>query len=177
MDFRLTISYQILNLSKTVYEGTERVTAWVQENQCIKNSLPICEFWSWVTNFYNPPKMDIRIFESQLFSAVTGIDMDTGKLAKAGERIWNLRRAIMIKRENRTREDDTVNEPYFKKAIPCLMGTGVGLSCGPIDKIKFEALKDRYYKLRGWNIETGWPTREKLEELGLQDVADELSVL
>lgn len=170
-------SYQILNPSKTVYEGVERVTAWVQENQCIKNSLPICEFWSWVTNFYDPHRMDIRIFESQLFSAVTGLDMDTRKLAKAGERIWNLRRAIMVKRENRTRADDTVNEPYFKKAIPCLMGTGAGLSCGPIDKVKFEALKDRYYKLRGWDITRGWPTKEKLEELGLQDAADELSAL
>ena len=40
---------------------------------------------------------------------------------------------------------------------------------------KFEALKDRFYKLRGWNVNTGWPTRTKLEELGLKDVADELA--
>jgi aldehyde:ferredoxin oxidoreductase len=170
-------TYQILNLSKTVYEGTERVTAWVQENQCIKNSLPICEFWSWVTNFFDPPRMDIRIFESRLLSAVTGLDYDTQKLAQAGERIWNLRRAIMVKRENRTRENDTVNEPYFKKAIPCLMGTGAGLSCGPIDKAKFEALKDRYYELRGWDIKTGWPKSEKLDELGLKDIAGGLKNL
>jgi aldehyde:ferredoxin oxidoreductase len=106
---------------------------------------------------------------------VTGLDMDVHKLAKAGERIWNLRRAIMVKRENRTREEDTVYESYFKKAIPCLMGTATGLTSGPIDKLKFEALKDRYYELRGWDVKTGRPARAKLEELGLKDVADGLA--
>ncbi|MBU1209393.1 MAG: aldehyde ferredoxin oxidoreductase C-terminal domain-containing protein [Proteobacteria bacterium] len=27
---------------------------------------------------------------------------------------------------------------------------------------------DEYYQLRGWNPETGWPTREKLIDLSLQ---------
>lgn len=81
----------------------------------------------------------------------------------------------MVKREKRTREDDTINEPYFQKAITCIMGTATGLVNGPIDKAKFEGLKDRYYELRGWDVKTGWPTRAKLEELGLKDVADELA--
>jgi aldehyde:ferredoxin oxidoreductase len=167
--------YQILNPSKTVYEGTELVTAWVQDNQCLKNSLPVCEFWSWVRNFYSPPDMDLRIFESRVLSAITGLDMDVGKIAKAGERIWNLRRAIMVKREGRSRDEDTLNEPYFNKAIKCHGGTAIGLVSGPIDRAKFEKLKDRYYELRGWDVKTGWPTRDKLEELGLKDVADALS--
>jgi aldehyde:ferredoxin oxidoreductase len=167
--------YQIVDLSKTVYQGAERVAAWVEDNQCLKNSLPVCEFWSAIPSFYKPPKMDLRIFESGLLSAVTGLDIDADKLAKAGERIWNLRRAIMVKREDRTRENDTVNEPYFKKAITCLAGTATGLKAGPIDKMKFEALKDRYYDLRGWDVTTGWPTRAKLEDLGLKEIADELA--
>jgi aldehyde:ferredoxin oxidoreductase len=168
-------NYQIIDLSRTIYEGAERVTAWVQDNQCLKNPLPVCEFWSMIPSFYNPPQMDLRIFESSLLSAMTGLDVDVDKLAMAGERIWNLRRAIMVKRENRTRENDTLNEPYFKKAITCPTGSATGLVNGPIDKAKFEALKDRYYELRGWDVNTGWPTRAKLEELGLKDVADELA--
>jgi hypothetical protein len=29
--------------------------------------------------------------------------------------------------------------------------------------------------LIGWDVNTGWPTRAKLEELGLKDIADELA--
>jgi aldehyde:ferredoxin oxidoreductase len=36
---------------------------------------------------------------------------------------------------------------------------------------------DTYLQLRGWDKTTGWPTRAKLEELGLEDVADELEKL
>jgi aldehyde:ferredoxin oxidoreductase len=41
-------------------------------------------------------------------------------------------------------------------------------------KKKFEQMKDEYYGLRGWDRDRGIPTREKLEELGLGDVADEV---
>jgi aldehyde:ferredoxin oxidoreductase len=168
-------NYQIHDLTKTVYEEAALVTAWVQENQCLKNSLTICEYWTDLTNFYSPPEMDLRIFESRLFSAVTGVPMDAERLAKAGERIWNLRRAVMVRRENRTREDDTLNKPYFEKAITCHGGTARGGQYGPIDRVQFEKLKDKYYELRGWDVMTGWPTRAKLEELDLKDVADKLA--
>ena len=35
-------------------------------------------------------------------------------------------------------------------------------------------MKDEYYEIRGWDKETGIPTREKLVELGLEDVAEEV---
>ena len=37
-----------------------------------------------------------------------------------------------------------------------------------------ERLLDEYYELRGWDKRTSFATREKLVELGLNDVADEL---
>jgi aldehyde:ferredoxin oxidoreductase len=45
---------------------------------------------------------------------------------------------------------------------------------GPLDKERWETLKDRFYELRGWNVSTGRPARAKLEELGMKDVADKL---
>jgi len=33
---------------------------------------------------------------------------------------------------------------------------------------------DEYYEMRKWDKKTGWPTREKLEELDLKNVADAL---
>jgi aldehyde:ferredoxin oxidoreductase len=115
--------------------------------------------------------MDIAVFESRLLSAVTGVDYDSETLWKAGERIWNLRRAIMILEDDRTRQVDTLNHNYFERVCP----TGSALP-EPLDKARFEALKDRYYTLRGWDIETGRPTRQKLAELGMKDVADRLGI-
>jgi len=41
-----------------------------------------------------------------------------------------------------------------------------------IDEKKFEQMKDEYYEIRGWDRNSGIPTKEKLMELGLGDVAD-----
>jgi aldehyde:ferredoxin oxidoreductase len=35
-------------------------------------------------------------------------------------------------------------------------------------------MKSDYYELRGWDVESGLPTRAKLEELKLNDVAADL---
>jgi len=154
---------------KNVYERTEYQTAWVQNHQTLKNSLPICEYASTPNVFFHPPEMDIRVFESRTLSLVTGIDITVDKLWEAGERIWNLRRAVMVLRENRCREDDTLSPAWFER----LVGGQESLA-SPLDKTQWEALKDRYYQLRGWDIKTGWPTRAKLEELGMKRVADKL---
>ncbi|MDD4877030.1 MAG: aldehyde ferredoxin oxidoreductase C-terminal domain-containing protein, partial [Dehalococcoidales bacterium] len=155
--------------NKNIYQETERETVWVQNHQSLRNSLLICEFASMPGQFYHPPEMDIRIFESKLLSSVTGIDMNVDELWKAGERIYNLRRAIMILREKRQRDDDTINHVWFEET------TGdVRRLSEPLSIPKWEALKDRYYELRGWNVNTGWPARPKLEELGMKSVADKL---
>ena len=43
-----------------------------------------------------------------------------------------------------------------------------------LDRERFGPLLDKYYELSGWDPTTGWPTRAKLDELGLSDVADVL---
>jgi aldehyde:ferredoxin oxidoreductase len=154
---------------KNVYEQTEYQTAWVQNQQSLKNSLPICEYASLPSQFYHPPDMDIRIFESRILSAITGIDYSVEKLWEAGERIWNLRRAVMVLRENRRREDDTLSHVWFERVVG-----GAESLAGPLDRTLWEALKDRYYTLRGWDVKNGWPTRAKLEALGMRSVADKL---
>ena len=93
------------------------------------------------------------------------------ELWKAGERIANLSRAVMVKREDRTREEETYPDTFFE--TPWHTGGFIG-GIAQLDRDKFEALKDRYYRLCGWDIKSGRPTRPKLEELGLKDVADEL---
>jgi aldehyde:ferredoxin oxidoreductase len=43
------------------------------------------------------------------------------------------------------------------------------------NKGKFERMRNEFYKLRGWNPETGIPTDSKLRSLDLDDVAEEIS--
>ncbi len=162
---------------QAVYEGIERQTAWTHRNQSLKNSLPMCNFFCLPDQLFDPPEMDIRIFESRMFSIVTGVEMDVEELWRAGERIWNLRRAVMIKREGRTKEDDTFPDAMFDTVWHDMHPATGELVDAQIDREEFKALKERYYALCGWDAEKGWPTRAKLEELDLQDVADELEAI
>ena len=154
---------------RNIYKGSERETAWVQHHQCVKNSLPMCEYTTMPDLFFHPPNMDVRIFESSLLSAVTGIDYTPDELWTAGERIWNLRRAIMVLREDRKREDDTLSHVWFER-----LAGGSQQLAAPLDEDMWEALKDRYYELCGWNVSNGRPKRPSLEKLGLGSVAGQL---
>jgi aldehyde:ferredoxin oxidoreductase len=39
-----------------------------------------------------------------------------------------------------------------------------------LDREQFKPVVDEFYELKGWDTETGWPTQERLRELGLADV-------
>ena len=107
-------------------------------------------------------------FAADRFKAVTGLDVDEAALFQYGERICNLERAIVV-RDGRTRTAETLPEFFFKIPIPD--GSQAGKM---LDKGLFEKMKDEYYTLRGWDIETGWQTEQTLNKLGIADVAKEL---
>jgi aldehyde:ferredoxin oxidoreductase len=155
--------------TKVIYDRAEHSAVWVQNHQSLKNSLPICEYASMPGTYFHPPEMDIRIFESKILSAVTGIDYDVARLWEAGERIWNLRRAIMVLRENRDRKSDAIGHLWFERTV-----TGEQSLAAPLDRKKWEEVFARYYELRDWNPQTGHPTKAKLEALGMKNVADKM---
>jgi aldehyde:ferredoxin oxidoreductase len=155
--------------AKIVYERAEQSAVWVQNHQSLKNSLPICEYSSYPTSYFHPPLMDIQIFESKILSAVTGIDYDVKRLWEAGERIWNLRRAIMVFRENRERKGDAISHLWFERTV-----SGGQSLAAPLDRKQWDEVVTRYYELRGWNPQNGRPMKAKLEALGMKSVADKL---
>ncbi|MBM3299691.1 MAG: aldehyde:ferredoxin oxidoreductase, partial [Deltaproteobacteria bacterium] len=81
----------------------------------------------------------------------------------------NLERAFDV-RQGLRRDDDTLPDKFFD--TPLAKGKYKG---AVLDRTKFEQMKDEYYELRGWDKRTGVPTKEKLMELGLATVADEVS--
>jgi aldehyde:ferredoxin oxidoreductase len=100
----------------------------------------------------------------KLINAACGLDWTVTDLMKAGERAWNLKRAIN-NRMGLTAANDTL-----PKAL--LTPFPDGGSAGYVPDL--EGMLFTYYEARGWDEKTGKPTREKLVELGLEDVAKDL---
>ena len=70
-------------------------------------------------------------------------------------------------RQGLARKDDYL--PAGLSTIPKQDGPGAGAT------IDMDKILNPYYELRGWDS-NGIPTREKLEELGLGDMADALDI-
>ena len=141
---------------------------WHTDRGMIVDSLILCDYeHPRVFSMFSEDGSADTALMAKLFSACTGIDMNESEMQKAGERIFNLLRAIDVRNYGRCRE---VDEQTIKVGFH-YPGKDDGVV---LDKQKFLRLMDKYYELRGWNKENGWPTRKKLEELGLKRVADEL---
>jgi len=112
---------------------------------------------------------------AQLYTSATGIDITPEELSKAGERAWNILKAANV-REGFTRKDDRFPDKFFEplksgdKEIRLMNYSRTKeLTRGDVKK-----MFDDYYDERGWDIEKGIPTRKKLEDLDLKDVAIDL---
>ena len=153
------------------YEGKAVAAVVAQHNSVQIDSLGFCD---WFFPIQRPPNLfaedertrelgDLTL-ESQLFSMASGIDTSYEEMMKMSERVFNVERAVQV-RMGRRRDDDTFNDYFF---------TNPDRRGNPIDIVSWEKLKDEYYEIRGWDNKSGVPTSEKLNELDLKDVADEL---
>jgi len=84
-----------------------------------------------------------------------------------GERIYNLARAFNV-REGFGRKDDMLPARFFKESVP--KGP---LKGRPIKIRDFNKMLSEFYDLNGWD-RNGIPRKEKLMELGLEEVARDL---
>ncbi|MFQ6087054.1 MAG: aldehyde ferredoxin oxidoreductase C-terminal domain-containing protein, partial [Candidatus Bathyarchaeia archaeon] len=99
-----------------------------------------------------------------MLNAATGMQMTVDEFVKVGERIWNLARMFNI-REGFTRKDDTLPERILTEPLPSGIAKGQKLTQAQLNQ-----MLDEYYTLRGWDIQTGAPSKEKLRELELNFV-------
>ncbi len=129
------------------------------------DSLTLCQFvYGPAWQLYGPADT------LELVRSVTGWeDLEYEDIQAVGERRLNMMRAFNA-REGLDRKADTLPEKMFK---PLKGGPSDGWK---LDRDEFESSLDTYYKMSGWDVETGVPARPKLEELGLEWVADLLGV-
>jgi len=166
----------------TSYEGKALAAKTVQNRTCLKESLGLCDFASPTLYSYNTPDhLGDPELEAKLFNAVTGID---GKeLARYGERIFNLQRLILLREGRRVPEADYPSDRNFTEPYPGMphVGNRPMLVPGPgdtainvignvLNREKYTGLLKEYYRLRGWDEETGRPLPETLAALKLDDL-------
>jgi len=127
------------------------------------DSLNLCQFvYGPAWQLYGPKDV------VELVRAVTGWeDVSFNELQRVGERRVNMMRAFNA-REGIDRKKDVVPEKLFK---PLKGGVSDGWK---LDLTEVENALDKYFEFCGWDVKTGIPTRAKLEELGLDWVADQL---
>ena len=163
------------------YEGKEVPAYWHANRSVIKDCVTVddqmfprifsaktADGWSRTTD----PAMEGIDFEREMFVSATGVEMSPADWDTAADRIFNLERAIQIRNHGRTREHDEMVIESLE--LPEWWQSPLLSEKKGLDPEKFRALLSRYYEYRGWDAETGWPKRERLEAVGLADVADDL---
>ncbi len=168
-------------------KGKALASKMIQDYGYIKESLIVCDL-AWP--IYQVRDIDESIglstLESQIVSAITGRHLDEKELLKTGERNFNLQRAVLLRQGWGGRSGDSLSDYVFEEPLRwvfyspgCLVpGRGdepASREGSVLTKDEFERLKDEYYELRGWDVESGLPKETGLKELGLSDIASELA--
>lgn len=129
--------------------GKAAYVARHQDFRTVCNNLVVCFFAS------VPPTTLV-----ELLSAVSAHDWTLEEMLLAGERSWNLKRAI----------NGRLGLTPASEKLPYLLRQPLedGGQAGTLADM--EVLLDEYYTVRSWDPLTGQPTPKKLETLGLQFV-------
>ncbi|UMZ72902.1 aldehyde ferredoxin oxidoreductase [Natranaerofaba carboxydovora] len=146
----------------------------------LHDALTLCNWmWPWQVS----PREDLDFMgdtamEAKYMTAVTGEEYTEDELDEIAERLWTLHRLYTLKRAGYTNmrkehdekvadwvfDRDPDMEPFEEGTLKMdrddLLGTGL----------------DMFYEEMGWDKETGIPTRQTLERLGLSYAADELGI-
>jgi aldehyde:ferredoxin oxidoreductase len=129
-------------LNRLKFDGKAALVQYFQNLAAVIDSLVICPYAAFAIG---------EVEFASLLSTATGKSYTAEELLRAGERIYNLERMYNIK-IGFSRKDDTLPERFFGE--------------DGIDRELFGNTLTDYYHFRGWD-ETGVPSKEKLQELGI----------
>ena len=133
-------------------EISSEIVDWMEMLHNIDDACCVC---AGMSSFCLKPPYHIHNYP-KIISAATGLDLDEASLKKIVNRSRNLHRALNNRR-GLTRADEKPPEDHWKRRWPELE----------------ENLLSTYYKFKGWDM-NGIPTKERLHELDLDYVAEDL---
>jgi len=134
-------------------EGKGTIAKTLQDFGMLPDILGICKFFA----YKGLGSQEL----AELTSSLTGWDIDGRELLNIGERVFNLQRMFNI-REGISKKDD-----YLPERVCKLPEFGLYSSIAECGIKDYQRMLDEYYQARGWSLETGIPTKEKLQQLGL----------
>jgi aldehyde:ferredoxin oxidoreductase len=137
-------------------KGKGQIVKVLQDGLVLPDILNTCKFF-----MYAGITLDNL---AELLSASTGWDIKGRDLLEVGERVLNLQRLFNM-REGLSRKDDILPERIKQK--PAFGFYEKENQCAIKD---FEGMLNEYYEARKWDIKTGMPSKEKLKELGLEEL-------
>jgi len=148
---------------KETTAGKAEWVIWLEKLHAVFNSLGLClqSGGCWLP--MGPTHY------AALYSACTGRETTPQELMAIGDRIFNLMKCYLV-REGLGAADDDWPERFYLEPVPDGPFKGAVL-----DRVKMKAILAEYYELRGWDRTSSLPTRKKLTELGLADVAADLA--
>jgi len=161
---------------ESTYEGKALAAVKIQNRMYVDDCLGLCD-WAFpitysfdTTDNLGDPELEVKIF-----AAVTGINADN--LEKYGEFIANQQRMILIREGRQLPRADYPPEYNFTEPLGIsgvhAMAPGPGdevldMANNKLDKDKFTGMLKEYYRLRGWDTETGIPLPDTLASYGLE---------
>jgi aldehyde:ferredoxin oxidoreductase len=166
--------------SYSTYEGKALAAKIILNRTYLKEILGLCDFaWPILYSFNTPDKVGDPELIGNIYEAVTGLpkkDLDL-----YAERLYNLQRIILLREGRRTPEADypfeyNFTEPLIGKPGEPLVVLGpddkpLDMKGNTLDRGKYLNMLKEYYRLRGWDENTGRPLPDTLINLGLNDLA------
>ena len=165
-----------------------KMVAWSRYYAGFYNeSMSICEMM--LPNFIgrsagsiSGPSPDL---EYRYYQAATGSTKSFADTIEAGRKIWNMERAIRVMAGRHRDHEQFTPFMYMPGATFMSLGAKPVYTGGKwsfedqpdlyLDRAGVEEFKSHFYRLEGWDVKTGWPTRKTLEALGMKKVADHLA--
>jgi hypothetical protein len=178
----------------TTLKGKAEAARLIQDRQLAKECLCVCD---WMYPVLDIPLKDTEesptrgivgdpALEAEVLRAVIGGDWDEAALARLGERVFQLQRAVLLREGHRPLADDVLPAEWHEVPLDghvadpdCLVpgpgGKTVSRLGARIAMEEYLPARDRFYALRGWDARSGLPSRTRLGALGMEALAADLS--
>jgi aldehyde:ferredoxin oxidoreductase len=134
-----------------------------QQAKLFWDTLGVCSFG------LNGVKDSMVLTSKSLAAAVGWDDMDVREAFKVGERVANLMRIVYARRGFRKSDELDVSPRHLATTAE-----GTGSERGIAEYLP--AMVDDYYRQMGWDVDTGLPTPQTLERLGMDEFSEEIAV-